>query len=550
MKRKISIVLFLVLLLGTMPIFADDYVIKTGDVLWKIAAKYGMDYQTLALVNNIENPNRIYAGKKLNVNLVKKIDILTTNDFHGNLVGGSEAGGAKLGAYMDYYEAMNPQGTIILDAGDSFQGTPISNLLYGEPVVKFFNEVGYTATTIGNHEFDWGIETVLKTMKDSGAKYQMLTANVYKDGKLASWATPYMIKNFAGVKVGIIGISTPDTAVTAHKDYVGEYTFEDPIKITNALVPKLEAEGADLIIVLSHLGAKQNEDTKVITGELADFAKGVKGVDAVVGGHAHNVITGEVNNIPLIMASKNGRMIGNITLYYDTVTDKVVIKDSEVFEVRKGELTVEPNKQIQAMIDGFNKELAPVFNEVVGTLGGDMVRDYNTTSPAGNWFADVLRDAKDADVAFTNAGGIRIDVPAGVVTMEKVFEIMPFDNTPVTSVMTGKDIIDVLEQGCTLSKGMIQISGLTFTYDSTKPEYSRVLEVKMADGTLIDLAKEYTVVTNDFLAGGQDNFVTLGNFEWSNPYNEPLLRNLLAESIRSAGTLMPDTTLRAVDVAK
>ena len=550
MKKKLSILIVLVFVLTAMPIFADDYVIQPGDVLWKIAAKHGMDYQTLAKVNGIENPNLIFAGKKLNVNLVKKIDLLTTNDFHGNLVGGSEAGAAKLAAYLEYYRSLNAKGTLILDAGDSFQGTPMSNLLYGSPVVKFFNEVGYTATTVGNHEFDWGIETVLETMKTEGAEFEMLTANVYKDGKLASWAKPYMIKEVNGVKVGIIGMSTPDTAVTAHADYVGMYTFEDPIKIAKALIPKVEAEGADLVILLSHLPAYQNFDTLEITGELADFAKGITGVDAAIGGHSHNEVKGVINGIPVVMASKSGRMIGNITLYYDTVTDKVVISEVNTIEVRKGELDVEPNAKIQAIVDEYNVELKPVFGEVVGVMGADLMRDYNITSAAGNWFADVLREAKDVDFAFTNAGGIRIDVMAGEVTMEKIFEIMPFDNTPVTSVMTGKDIVDVLEQGATLSKGMVQISGLTFTYDSTKPEYSRVIEVTMADGTPIDLEKEYTVATNDFLAGGQDNYVTLKNFTWSNPYNEPLLRNLLADDIRTKGTYTPDNTLRAVDVSK
>jgi len=550
LKRKISILMVLVLVLGLMPAYASEYVIQSGDMLWKIAKDHGMDYETLAKVNGIENPNLIFAGDKLNVNLVKKIDLLTTNDFHGNLVGGYESGAAKLAAYIEYYASMNEEGTIILDAGDSFQGTPMSNLLYGAPVVTFFNAAGYTATTVGNHEFDWGIETVIETMEENGAKYQLLTSNVYKDGVLASWATPYMIKEVDGVKVGIIGMSTPDTAVTAHKDFVGEYTFEDPIEIATALVPELEAKGAELVIVLSHLPAYQDFDTMEITGELVDFANGVSGVDAVIGGHSHNTVNGMVAGIPVVMANKNGRQIGNITLYYDTVKDEVVISESKAIEVRKGELEIEPMASIQEMVDAYNAELAPVFGEIVGVMASDLIRDYNTTSAAGNWFADVLREGKGADVAFTNAGGIRIDVMAGDVTMEKVFEIMPFDNTPVTTIMTGKDILDVLEQGATLSKGMIQISGLTFTYDSSKPEYSRVVEVVMADGTMLDLEKEYSVVTNDFLAGGQDNFKTLGNFEWSNPYSEPLLRNLLADDLRTKGTYTPDNTLRAVDIAK
>ncbi len=104
-----------------------------------------------------------------------------------------------------------------------------------------------------------------------------------------------------------------------------------------------------------------------------------------------------------------------------------------------------------------------------------------------------MREFEGADVAFTNAGGIRVDITAGEVTMEKIYEIMPFDNTAVTATMTGADILEVLEQGCTLSKGMIQISGLTFTYDSTMPEYERVIDVNMMDGSPLDLEKSISL---------------------------------------------------------
>jgi 2',3'-cyclic-nucleotide 2'-phosphodiesterase/3'-nucleotidase len=509
-----------------------------------------MSYETLATVNDIEDPNMIYVGDKLNVNLVKKLDLLTTNDFHGMMEGGYEAGAAKLAAYLEYYKGMNEEGTILLDAGDSFQGSPMSNLLFGEPVVKFFNEMGYTATVVGNHEFDWGIDKITETMKDNGATYPLLTANVYKDGKLAEWATPYLLTDVNGVKVGVLGLTTPDSAVTAHKDFVGEFTFEDPIKISNAMVKELESKGAEVVIALGHIPADQDRETGEITGELVDLVKGVDGLDAAIGGHSHRVVTGMVNDTAVVMGYKHGRMIGHVTLYYDTVTDEVVKTVVEAIEVRKGELDVEENAVVAEMVAGYAKELEPVFGEVVGTFTKELTRNYNAPSEAGNWFTDVMRAQSGVDFAFTNAGGIRADIDAGEVTVQEIYTIMPFDNKTVTSEMTGKDILALLEQGCTLQKGMLQISGLTFTYDSSKPEYSRVVEVTMADGTKLDPEKTYTVATNDFLAGGQDNYKTLADFTFSDAYQAELIRDQLIEELKAAKEFTPDGTLRAVDVAE
>lgn len=553
MKRKLSIVLIFAMILSmALPTlgYAEEYVIQEGDVLWKIAKEHGMSYELLAKVNEIEDPHMIYAGDVLNVNLVKEIDILTTNDFHGQMEGGYEAGAAKLAAYLAYYRDENPEGTILLDAGDSFQGSPMSNLLYGEPVVRFFNEMDFAATVVGNHEFDWGIEKIVETMKDNSSEYPLLTANVYKDGELAEWATPYTIVEVDGIMIGIIGLTTPDAAVTAHKDFVGEYTFEDPVAITNAMVKEVEAKGAEIVIALGHIPARQDFETGEITGELAILAEEAEGIDAAIGGHSHSQVKGEVNGVPVVMGYKHGRMIGHITLYYDTVADKVVMSDVELHEVRKGDLDVEENAVIAEYVAEYAAELEPVFGEVVGSFTTALVRNYDETSPAGNWVADVMREASGVDFAFTNAGGLRDDIDAGEVTVQELFEIMPFDNLTVTSTMTGQDIVDLLEQACTLQKGMLQISGLTFTYDSSKAEYERVVDVTMADGSALDLEKEYTVATNDFLSGGQDNFVTLAKFTFSDPYQAEMIRDQLKADLLAKGTITPDETLRAVDVAE
>ncbi|WP_427340362.1 5'-nucleotidase C-terminal domain-containing protein [Caloranaerobacter sp. DY30410] len=523
------------------------YTVKPGDVLWKIARSYGFDWKEIAEYNKMKNPHLIFPGQKILIpSTIKRIDILTSNDFHGKLEGGYEAGAAKFAAYMQYYKNMNPEGTVILNAGDAFQGTPMSNLLRGKPVVEMMNMIGFDAMTIGNHEFDWGIEAILDTLKN--ANFDLVVANIYENGKPVDWAKPYTIIEKNGVKIGIIGLATPETAITAHADYVGSYEFKDPVEICNKLIPEVKQQGAEIIILLGHLPATQDKETKEITGELADLAKGVTGADAAIGGHSHSQVAGIINGIPVIQAYKHGRMIGHITLYYDTKAKKVVGNNIELIEVRKGNLNIEPDAKVQAMVDKYNEELKPIFGEVIGKTETDIVRDYNNESAMGNWITDVMREKAGVQIAFTNAGGIRTDLTAGDITVGDIFEVMPFDNTIVTGEMTGAQIKAILEQSVTLYKGMLQISGMKFTYDSTKPEGERVIDIYLEDGTPIEMDKTYTVATNDFLAGGQDGFVTLKEVKWTNTFI--LLRDALIENVRNNKTISPKVEGRITDVSK
>lgn len=249
------------------------------------------------------------------------------------------------------------------------------------------------------------------------------------------------------------------------------------------------------------------------------------------------------------MAYKNGREIGNITLEFDVNAKEVIKSEVTTHEVRKGNLEIEANAKVQAIVDGYAVELEPVFGEVVGNLSAEMTREYDLTSPAGNWFTDVMRDYAKTDIALTNAGGIRSNIDAGEVTMKEIYTIMPFDNTIVNGELTGAQILAILEHGAALEKGMIQVSGLTFEYDSTKAIGERVVSVTMADGTLLDKEKTYTVSTNDFLSTGYgDGYTTFGEVEWNNPYY--LLRDALKESLEKVDTFTPNTELRAKDISQ
>ncbi len=526
-------------------LLSEPYIVQKGDLIWKVAKQLNVTWKELAEYNNIPKPYVLLPGKAIYAPL-KVISVLSTNDIHGNIEGGAEAGAAKLAAYMEYYKSMNPLGTLILDAGDAFQGTPVSNIHRGKPLVEMMNYIGYEAMAVGNHEFDWGIEAALDSLKLG--KFPLLAANIYEDGKPVKWAKPYTIIEKNGVKVGVIGLSTPETSITAHSKYVGKYEFKDPVEIANALIPEVKKAGAQIIVLLGHIPGEQDSKTKEIKGALADLAKGVTGANVVIGGHSHMNVAGILNNAAVIEANKNGRNIGQATVIWDCMNGKVVGVTASNIDVRGGKLNVKPVDAVEAIVNKYNDDLKPIFDVVIGETTTDIVRDYNNESAMGNWVTDIMREAAGVQIAVTNAGGLREDIKAGDITVGDIFKVMPFDNVIVTGEITGAQLKATLEQSVTLFKGMLQISGISFTYDSTKPEGQRVISMTLADGTAIEMDETYTICTNDFLAPGGDGFVTLKEVKWTDTYE--LIRDAMIEIIKDKKVITPEVDGRIVDESK
>jgi 2',3'-cyclic-nucleotide 2'-phosphodiesterase (5'-nucleotidase family) len=218
---------------------------------------------------------------------VKEVIILSVNDFHGNLLENNHAPGlAKLaGALRD--EQKQAQGkTILLSAGDMFQGEMESNITLGAPVIAGMNALEFAAMCLGNHEFDWGLEALQNRSKE--AYFPFLAANIV-DGKGAYLPNvkPYTIVKRNGIKVGIIGLTTPQTKVAVNPKIVEGLTFLDGVQTVNKLVPELKAKGAEVIVVLAHMGSEAAADGSE-KGEIIELAKQVTaGVDLIVSGHTH-----------------------------------------------------------------------------------------------------------------------------------------------------------------------------------------------------------------------------------------------------------------------
>lgn len=464
------------------------------------------------------------------------IDIISVNDFHGALLeAGRNPGAAKLAAFLRNEWAKNPHATIFLSAGDMFQGSPDSNLLYGMPVVEVLNALHLDAMTLGNHEFDWGLAKLKDRVMES--KFPYVSANVREKDSLGrlAFVKPYVILERCGVKIAVIGIVTPETAHTTSPKTVEPFEFRSPETVVRELLPIVQAQGAEIVVVLSHLASYQDKNTGAVTGDAANLAAQATGIDAVVSGHSHQSVAGKVAGIPVVQAYYNGRALGRISLVYSRQEKKVIASTVQALEVPVKD--ARPDPEIAAIVNGSQSEIAPVKNMPLGKTVEALSHDRYGLSVLGQWSSDVMRSVTKADIAFQNGGGLRTSIPAGDITMGNLYEVMPFDNTLVTMDLTGEQVMAVLNHGINNAKlGTVQFSGLQVLIDSSNPWGSQVIEVRLNGGALLDPEATYRIVTNDFMADGGDEFFMLKQGRNITDTFIPV-REALAEAVRKAGTL-------------
>lgn len=463
------------------------------------------------------------------------VDILTTNDFHGALVeAGRNPGAGKFAALLRSERAKNPYGSVFISAGDMFQGSPDSNLLYGKTVVEVLNALGMDAMTLGNHEFDWGLEKLAARVAQSNFPY--VSANVReKDGQgRLNFVKPFVMLERVGVKIAVIGIVTPETAYTTGPKIVAPFEFRDPVTVVKEVLPLVRRQGADIVVVLSHLAAQQDPVSGKVTGDAAVLAGTVEGIDAVVSGHSHKIVAGKVNGVPVVQAYYNGRALGKISLVYSRREQKVLL--SSVQSIETPIKAAIADREVQAIVDRSQAEIVPVKSVALGRTVNDLSHDRYELSVLGQWSSDALRQLTGVDIAFQNGGGLRTSIPAGLITMGNLYEVMPFDNTLVTMDLTGEQVLQVLNHGINGKAGTVQFSGLQVKIDSSRPYGDQLVEVRLSDGKLLDPAGTYKIVTNDFMASGGDEFTVLKAGRNITDTFIPL-RDALADAVKKAGVL-------------
>lgn len=436
------------------------------------------------------------------------VTVLHVNDFHGRIfpyidkavnpdkpVGGA----AYLAEMIKAERAKNPGGVILLSAGDMFQGTPVSNLYNGRPVLDFMNMVGFDAMVLGNHEFDWGRD-VLGGFIGAG-RFPVIAANITDTaGRFMPGVRPYVIVERRGCKFAIIGLTTPDVVYMANGKYLKDLTFSRPEGVLPGIINEVKKKGAHIVILLTHLGFDADKR----------LAASIDGIDLIIGGHSHTAVTEavRVGRTLIAQAGYNGLYLGVVDLKTrkDEQTGRVALLEG------RGRLKVVsagPDAPFDAaiafMADGYGEKIKARFQEVVGESAVDLTRRESGESSMGGVITDAMREAAGAEVAFQNTGGIRADIPKGKITMEDVYTVLPFDNLLVTMDMKGKDLLELFETGTGTGRGILQVSGVRIVFNLKNPEGKRVVRADVG-GTPVDPSRTYRVVTNDFLAAGGDRF--------------------------------------------
>ncbi len=432
------------------------------------------------------------------------------NDTHGRVVEGAYDG-MGFPRLANVIEQTRAEGgnVLVLDAGDSYHGKPVVNLNQGKLVVDILNELGLDAQAPGNHDFNYGYERLLEL--EEMANYPIMAANVKMDGK-SLMKQDYTIKEFDGVKIGIFGLSTPETMYKTNPLNVVGVDFEAPAAAAKEMVAALEAEGCDVIIALGHLG--NDEETK--TEETSKYVlENVDGIDIFVDGHSHETLeAGEmVNGALLVQAGYYDQNVGRVDV---TVKGDVVTAMATLIE--KGAEGYEDDAAIQGLIDAAVEENRAITDVEIGYSIYELIgeREFVRTGETrmGNLITTAIGIRTGADAVLTNGGGIRATIPVGTITKGQVLEVLPFGNYVVVKNMSGQAILDALNHGVraypATNGGFPHVYGIKYTLNYSELADNFVSNV-MIKGQPLDPMKMYTVATNDFLAAGGDGYSSFGD---------------------------------------
>ncbi|HYK96881.1 MAG TPA: bifunctional UDP-sugar hydrolase/5'-nucleotidase [Candidatus Acidoferrales bacterium] len=442
-----------------------------------------------------------------------RIQLLHTDDIHGHLdfdtvkSGANtftQGGMASLAAQVSLLRARAPRRTLLVDGGDAWQGTFISNANKGEAVTKAMTLMKYDAMAVGNHDFDWGQDVLAQRAKE--ASFPFLATNVVdtKTGALPSYLKPYVIKDEGIAKVGIIGVTNPDGNTIVKATSVAGLKFGPAAQVAPVVaeVQKL----ADIVVVVAHIG----------TTDATKLARDVPGIDVIVAAHDHiPVQTARVEGKTTIVdAGAYTQYLGHLEIVVDPSTHKM--KDA----IRAGELVaiaanqnLKPDPEIAALVEARRAEAAKYTDRVVGTLKSDLDGSSRDENAIGDLIGDAFVEYGKAqgwktDVAFYNAAGIRASLKAGPVTYGELYQVLPFENSIVSVDLTGAQLKEVLEDASGRA-GRLQIGGGSWAYRFTNAAGQRVLEATIA-GAPLDPARVYHVATIDYLLLGGDGHTWFG----------------------------------------
>jgi 5'-nucleotidase / UDP-sugar diphosphatase len=474
------------------------------------------------------------------------ITILHTNDTHSHHEPNSDGdGGAARQATVLKQLREEIENLLLVDGGDRFTGTLFHQQYRGQDNAQIMNALDYDAMTLGNHEFDDGDE-ILANFLDA-INFPAVTANVDFSASefLADKVEPYTVIEVNGEQIGVIGLVTPETPILSSPS--ADLVFNDDlVGVTQQYVDELTAQGVNKIILVTHIGLQADQMV----------AAGVSGVDIIVGGHSHtllgNAYTASAGEYPIeatsasgepviiVQAGSNNTYLGRIDVEFDANGVLTSWEGDTIFLSRY----IAADPEVEAIITELSGPIEELRNTPVGQSAVFLVGDRSICRfeecNLGNLITDALRAETGAQIAIMNAGGIRANIPEAdtpedvalstpeEVTLGEVLTVLPFGNLTSTFELTGADVVAALENGVSRVDSdegtgrFAQVSGIRYTFDASKPVGERIVSVEVLgeDGeyTAIDPEATYTVVSNDFLRNGGDDYSVVAENS-VNPYD-------------------------------
>lgn len=466
----------------------------------------------------------------------KNVTFLVTSDIHGGVEDGFTLAGVV--EKRKEYEAKGDY-TVLIDDGDLFQGGLLSSVSKGEDLIDIANVAGYDVMTMGNHEFDYGMDKFLSNAKKLKCGY--ISCNFNKDGKLVF--KPYVIKEFGGSKIAFVGVNTPDSLTTSTPKYFQDasgkfiYNFYEGnngetfyAKIQEA-VNNAKAEGADFVVIVGHAGNKKTTGPYTYV----DIISHVSGIDVFLDGHSHDTDQVDMKDVDGHNVFRMGVGTKLECLGIVTITPAGTI-EHELLTYQKpaeGQEPVKYDNAVSQIIAEKNERIGQAMSEVVGKTDFNLyINDPEAKDDAGkpirivrrmetnlgDLVVDAYKERTGADCAYTNGGGIRKNVEAGDIKISDIKDVQPFGNIVCLIEVTGQQILDAMEWGCHVtpseSGGFPQISGMSFDLDTsiadpcTKDDKGmctgitgdrRVKNLKI-NGEPVDPAKKYKLATLSYTA--------------------------------------------------
>jgi 2',3'-cyclic-nucleotide 2'-phosphodiesterase (5'-nucleotidase family) len=510
-----------------------------------------------------------------------EVQLLNVSDFHGQLdpligAGNAQIGGASaLAAYFAADRTANPN-TLTLTAGDAVGATPpVSSFFDDIPTIEAMNLMGFDVDTLGNHNFDGGLAR-LQSQIDL-ANFSYVSANLANRDANLTGVSDFRIFDRGGVKIAVIGVTNPEAPTLVFPGNFGTIVPTDPVAAALRARGAAKDAGAEIVVVIAHMGVTGFNTDGSPFGPLIDFAKAVnkdgkknQKIDVIIGDHTDIQYNGVINGALVYENRSKGLTYAKATLTIDAANHKIL--GQSVSFVTPLVSAVTPNPQIAALVNGYRAQLAPFLNTVLGSANKVVPRadacgqsaGRTCESLVGDITTDAMRTRYGVDFAITNSGGLRAnltcpttDIPTDFcpaytpppyqISRGQVLTVLPFGNVVVTLSLNGAELKSMLERGVSAMPAVdgrfAQVSGLCFTYNIAAPAGSRVTgAVRQAtDGSCtgppVDLttASTYTLAENDFMASGGDGYPVFT----SRTVTREIMDQVLAEYVATPSPLNP-----------